>query len=259
MNSRLIATTMVLTCLICPGVWARDDGASTMAVMPVETFTCDYNDGKGPADLDKATAAWNRWMDERGAYYTYAALTLTPYYFGADTFDVGWLGIWPSGEAMGRGIDLYLGQGSEYARAFADVVTCDTHSNFAGATIKSPPGDAPDNLVLFFSDCNVHDGAGWDAVMAGLAAWSDYMTKQAYDNGVWILFPAFGGADMDYDFKYVTSHDDFASAGKAYDKFGNGGGWEKRQELLGELLDCDVPRAYTAKFRRKPRAAPAPD
>ena len=37
-----------------------DDGAA-----PVHIYTCKYNEGKGPTDLDKVVARWNAWADER--------------------------------------------------------------------------------------------------------------------------------------------------------------------------------------------------
>ena len=34
--------------------------------VPVETYTCNYRAGKGPADLDKVIDNWNQWMDDNG-------------------------------------------------------------------------------------------------------------------------------------------------------------------------------------------------
>ena len=195
-------------------------------------------------------------MDDQGNG-TYGALTLTPWYHGAETFDVGWLGYWNNGASMGAGTDKYLAEGGELAAGFAAAVTCDTHSNFASMMIKSPgDGEPPPGLVVYFSDCKMADGAEWGAVREGLGAWADYMTEQAYNNGMWILFPAFGDGDADFDFKSVTTYENHAAAGAAYDKYGNGGGWQKRSELHGDLLSCDVSRVYNGKFQRTP-APPA--
>ena len=67
---------------------AQEEEDAPPYVTPVDTFTCHYNEGKGAGDLDKAIANWNAWMDTQGAD-DYAAFTLTPYYYGADTFDIG--------------------------------------------------------------------------------------------------------------------------------------------------------------------------
>ena len=42
---------------------AQDDDDSASAV---EIYTCSYADGKGPADLDKVIAKWNKWADDQG-------------------------------------------------------------------------------------------------------------------------------------------------------------------------------------------------
>ena len=73
----------------------------------MEAFTRNYRAGKGLADLDKVMENWNEWMDDNGAG-NYFAMTLTPHYYGENTFDIGWLASWPSGEAMGRGTDLWM-------------------------------------------------------------------------------------------------------------------------------------------------------
>ena len=44
---------------------------------PLELFACTYNEGKGPADLDKAAAAWNAWADKHDLN-GYSAWTLVP-------------------------------------------------------------------------------------------------------------------------------------------------------------------------------------
>ena len=250
MKKKISMLTAACLLAVAGPLVAQDEEQDSMDIYPVETWTCNYNEGKGPADLDAAAANWNKWMDAEGVE-TYGALTVTPWYFGAETFDVGWIGWWPDGATMGAGTDMYLSEGGDAAAGFSAAVTCDSHANFATTMIKSPgDGPAPDSVVLYFSDCNIRDGAEWNAVLGGLRAWGDYMTEQEYGNGVWIMFPAFGSGDMKFDFKSVTSYANHAAAGTAYDKYANGGGWQKRMELLGDKLDCDVSRVYNATFRR---------
>ena len=230
---------------------AQEEQSDDMHILPVETYACDYKDGKGRKDLDKAIATWNAWMDSK-AVDSYGAMVLEPYYFGPETFDVAWLGFWTSGDAMGAATDLYLKEGGATAEAFAAVVSCDSHSNFASAGIKAPPaGDPPDSMVLQFSDCNIREGTEWGALMKGYADWAAYQEAEQYGNGLWMLFPAFGGGDAEYDFKEVTSYGDHTAAGKAYEKYANGGGWEKHQETVAHMLRCDDSRVYNVTFVRK--------
>jgi hypothetical protein len=122
----------------CTGLAVADSHeADGPSFNPVEGWTCNYNDGKGPADLDKTVAAWNEWMDDKGQG-DYFAVTMTPNYFGERAFDVAWVGVWRDGNAMGRGADLWINEGGEIADGFSEVLTCDSHANFASQNVKQP-------------------------------------------------------------------------------------------------------------------------
>jgi hypothetical protein len=76
------------------GAFAQDEEEFQLAskIVPVEIFVCNYNDGQGPADLDKAASGWTAYMDQNNID-NYAAWTLTKYYNGPDQeFDFIWLG-----------------------------------------------------------------------------------------------------------------------------------------------------------------------
>lgn len=221
--------------------------------VPVETFTCNYRAGKGPADLDKVIGNWNEWMDANGAE-DYFAMTLTPHYFGENTFDVGWLGSWPSGDAMGRGTDMWMSKGSEIGQQFDEVLECNSHSNFATTELKSPgEGPAPDTLVLAFSDCTgPEDPEKWEDLFNGVDAWSQYQTETGYHEGTWMMFPVYGSGDMEFDFKMVSGWDNHTQNGQDYQRYGDQQDWDKHGELVGGLMDCDVARVYDAKVLRRP-------
>ncbi|MBT8103793.1 MAG: hypothetical protein KJO95_12540 [Gammaproteobacteria bacterium] len=224
-------------------------------ITPVETYTCNYNEGKGPADLDKVIDGWSAYMDEQGAD-NYFAMTLTPHYFGAKTFDVGWLGSAMSAEELGAGADAWMKDGAKQAAAFASVITCDSHSNFATMQIKESPGEtAPDNIVLTFSNCSAVEGNSMEEVFAAMDAWTAYSTENGYRNGTWVMFPAYGVDDADFDFKLVNGYDNHTDMGKDYDHYANGGGYQKHAELLGGVLSCDITRVYDGVIRRRIPAA----
>jgi hypothetical protein len=224
-------------------------------VTPVDTFACDYNEGKGPADLKGAIDGWNTWMDAQGAK-DYAAFTLTPYYFGEDTFDVAWLGFWTSQEAMGAGIDSYLATGGEAAQGFNEVLTCTSHDHWASVNIKPPKeGPAPDKFVLMFSDCSLKNEDGYDALFASLKVATAYQNEHNYENATWMMWPVFGGGgELDYDFKKVSSYSDYTAFGKAYQHNANGGGRQAIKEIMGDQLDCDAARVYNTRVARRMEA-----
>ena len=88
MHKKLL-TPVVLIPLVLSGwtaAFAQEEEDKPPYVTPVDTFTCSYNDDKGPGDLEKAITNWNAWMDDEGVD-SYGAVTMTPYYFGDDTFN----------------------------------------------------------------------------------------------------------------------------------------------------------------------------
>lgn len=247
-KSLLFATATAVT--FGMGVASAQDEEKGPQIVPVETYTCNYNEGKSPEDLEAAIDSWNAWMDEQGSD-NYMALTLTPNYYGPESFQVGWLGVAPTAEEMGAGADNYMTNGQEIEAGFSEVLTCDSHSNFASLNVKEPPErESPESLVIAFSDCLVADGVSMDDVFTGLDAWTAYQTESGYQNGSWVFFPAYGGGGEEFDFKMVSAWDSHAERGRDYDLYANGGGYQKRGEIMGDMLDCDSSRVYDSALRR---------
>ena len=253
MKKKILAALTAATLVLCgwTTAFAQEEEQSPY-VVPVDTFTCDYNEGKGPADLKKAVANWNKWMDEQGTD-SYGAVTMTPYYYGEDSFELGWLGFWTGQEAMGAGIDNYLAKGGEAAEGFNSALTCDTHEHWATINVKQPKeGPAPDNFVLMFSNCTVAEDTEWETLMAAIKEAAVYMTEQEFGNGAWMMWRVFGGAgEPDWDFKWVTSYANYTDFGKAYQHNANGGGRQKMNEIMDDMLDCDSARVYNATTVRR--------
>ena len=63
------------------------------------------------------------------------------------------------------------------------------------------------------------------------------------------MWPAYGGGDADFDFKFVISQPNYESLGEDYDQYSRGG-YAKAEELFSGLLECDESRAYNAVRRR---------
>lgn len=246
------ASAAISLVLLSGAVLADNHEPAPLRWVPVEAWTCDYVDGKGPADLDSVIAEWNAWMDAHDEH-EYFAMTLTPFYFGENAFDVGWLGTWPNGQAMGRGMDRWVTEGGDINAKFFEVLSCDSHSNFASAELKSPgEGEAPDNFVLTFSDCTGPEtDEEWGQLFGGFAQWSAYMTEHGYHQGNWIMFPVYGGGGAEFDFKLIQGFDNHTELGEDYQRYIDRTDWDKEGELLGELLECDDARVYQATVRRR--------
>ena len=229
---------------------AQEEGG--MLVIPVEHFLCKYNEGQGPADLEKAIASWSKFADDNGID-NYSAWTLTPYYYSANQeFDVIWMGAWKDGNAMGAGTDTWLAKGTANAAQFAKVVTCDTHVNSASINHKLPPdGQTPDTGVLTYSSCNMKDGVTYSAVAAATRQWAQVLTDAGSKSAIYHQFPVFGGGGDDVaDFLWMEAYPSHAELGADYERMGNGLLYRTNGELLDHLVSCDVARVYNAKNRR---------
>jgi hypothetical protein len=250
MKKILIST--IFTCLIffagSGSVSAQDDG---MLVIPVELYTCTYNNRQDPEDLDKVIDKWNAWADRNGTN-DYAAWTLTPYYFGPDQeFDVIWMGAGKTAVALGKTQDDYMANNEGLDDDFEEVISCDSHSNFASINFKAPPeGATPATSILTFSDCTYKEGASSSAVSGAMAEWTQYLSDEGSTSGIWHWYPAYGGGSEEFDFKWLQAYENLADLGADYDRYGTGGGFATRGRLLGHLIDCDSTRAYLAQSRR---------
>ena len=251
-------TAVILAAVLASAGALADEHDDGMKFEPVEIYACNYRDGKDRDDLQPVIDDWNEWMDGNDDT-GYFAMLMHPFFYGAgeNVFDVAWLGSWPDGASMGAGLDAWVTEGGELGAGFDAVIDCPSHGNFASTMLKSPgEGPPPDTLVVTFSDCDVDDPSNWDALMEGTAAWTAHQDERGYGNGSWMLFPAYGGGNESYDYKYVEGWDDFSELGKAYDLYGTGGDWAKHGELVGQYAHCDAARVY---YTEVVRAGAAPD
>jgi hypothetical protein len=221
-----------------------DDGAAA-----VEVYTCNYADGKGPADLDKVVANWNKWADDQGVS-DYSAWTLTPFYSSPEQeFDVIWMGVTETGEGMGAAQDSWLANGGAMQAEFDSVSPCNAHSMFAAVQFKDPPDrEDPSSVVISFSDCTIGDGKSFsEDVAPALKAWGEFRAGHGSTAGHWVFFPVYGGGGEEYDFKSVTSNSNYAAAGADFDNYDPA----KAREIFPRgMLDCDSSRSYIATNRR---------
>lgn len=228
-------------------VLGEEDSDEGSSIFPVEIYACNFHDGKGAAELDQWVAKWNAWVDTTGV--AYSAWTLTPFYYGPNqTFDFLWLGVSPDAATLGQAHDKWL-QNTSLQAEFSQFGNCNAHGNFAAMNVKQPPDDESKSFVLNFSDCTIAEGKTFDDVGPALATWAEYRSGHGSESGMWVLWPAYGGGDADFDLKFVDSFPSYASLGADYDQYGKEG-YKKADELFNGLLDCDDARSYVARERR---------
>ena len=125
------------------------------AAFPVEILTCTFNEGKGPSDLDRVNARYNKWADQNDAT-GYNAWTLTPQFYNSNQqFDVIWLGAWENFEVMGKSQDSWVNKGGDIGREYQKVMSCDIHMLQRAYTIMPAVEETPpDTGIVFFSTCS---------------------------------------------------------------------------------------------------------
>ena len=223
---------------------------SDVQFTPIELWACNFEDGKGPDDLDAVNAKWNAWMDEKGVTDYFAAL-MYPNFHNDIGFDVAWIGGWPNGNAMGAGIDM-MWEDDETNADYNAVLDCPSHSLFASVEMRDPgdSGEDDGNFVLRFSDCSIVEGKTMDDVSAANGAWNAYADEHGFVGGVWHFWPVWGAPqDADYDFKIVGSAASYTAVGNNFQLMADGH-WRKSQEIWEDVLECDSDRIYTTKMIR---------
>lgn len=218
-------------------------------ILPVDIFTCKYNDAMSSDDLNDAIEGWTGYMDDNDID-NYAAWVLTKYYYTpAQDFDMIWLGAWTDANAMGSGTDQWLSEGGEYAARFNEVLTCNNHVNAASVNYKLPADGTPQDGVLTFANCKVEANAAYAAVNEATIAWAAALTDAGSEAAIYHWFPVFGGTppESDMDFLAVTSYPSYTALGADYERRTNGGMFATYNELYDGKMDCDVARVYNAR------------
>jgi hypothetical protein len=246
----LAAGGMLLSVGICIADEHEGEAAEPNVATPMEMFACTYNEGKGPADLDAATKNWNAWADKQGID-DYSAWTLVPYYSSPEQdFDVLWLGGSEKAKTLGRVQDTWLATGAKEMEGFNEVCNWHTHAAYAVLQIKEPPGrDNPSDVVVTFSDCNMTDDTSFDDLYMPLMEWGKYKGENGSTAGMWVFFAAYGGGGEEFDFKWVTAHQNLEDLGADWDQYSESG-WQKGNELFAGKVDCDSSRTYLTTNRR---------
>ncbi len=226
-------------------------------VVPAEVYTCSFNDGQGPDDLQDAIDGWTGYMNENEVD-DYAAWTLTKHHYGPDQqFDFIWLGAWRDGNAMGNGMDMWFSSGGEHMSNFAEVATCGVHILAGSINYKMPPGGTPENSVLTFSNCKVLDGASYPEIATATHSWAEALTASGSEVGLFHWFPAYGGGGDDApDFVILRAYPNHAALGADFERYTNGEMFRQYGALFNNLVDCDVARVYNARNQRAAELRP---
>ena len=235
-------TTGLLAVAVCSGVAAQDGPASN----PVEMFTCDFREGKGPSDLTAVANKFGKWSKDNSGEYSawilYPAIKAT-----AEGFDVAWLGAWPSGASMGKHTTAYTDGDHGLAAQFDKVVDCaDGHSMVVSYPVNTSNWSTSDGLVSF-SSCTLAEGKTGAEATAAHKQMSDIMVAKGSKASNWMFWPALGwGSDIEFDYYSVVAYSGYDELGAAWDRYTTGDTMQKMNAIGDGVTDCDSPRVYSA-------------
>ena len=238
MNKYATAVLMFLAAVITWVQPAQAQDARAVPPAPVEAFYCNMKEGKSHADLKQVADRFSQWAAKNDA--TYSAWILTRQFgMGAELPEVIWLGSWPSGTALGKGLTAWQAGGRELAQAFDAVVDCSIGHVLASSVQISAPDGPPGDGVVMFSQCSFADGGDYAKAVAAHKAFAGAMRSMGSKGSNWVFFPMLGGGDPVYDYLGVSAFRNWDDFGAAYDLYVTGGGWQKAAETFKGVTSCD--------------------
>lgn len=214
-------------------------------VAPVELFACTFKEGKGHADLAKVNEKFAKWSrkNDRG----YSSWTITPQFRSNDgEFDVGWIGSWQAGSAMGKGLDSWMKDSDGLGEAYGEVIDC-SHSLVSSVAVNAPAGP-PNDGVVWFSSCTLNEGKNHKQAFEAHKKMSAGMRQLGAKGQSWLMYPVFGFSDIEFDYYSVVTFNNYEELGEAWHQWTNGKGFEKHGADLMSVVTCDSPRVYDARL-----------
>lgn len=240
-----------LTAAIAASVLSAGGATSALAVeekvhaAPVDFRACNFQDGKSMKDLDKVAAKFRAYANKSDV--AYAAWTLVPEFHNGANFDVAWLGAWPDSEAYGVSMEKWRTSGRDIAAEFDQVIDCDGRHELAMSFPISAPEGTPEDGVLMFYQCTVHEGKTMDMAYKAHLDAGTAMKGLGSLAVSWMFRPAAGGGDkVDFDYYHVVGFYRYSDLGATMEMYTNGGGIQAQQAILGEVTSCESPVVFDA-------------
>ena len=212
----------------------------------LEIFQCNFSNGKDLDDTLKVASKWDEWADENYSV-PYAGYVMTPFYQRKSDFpyDLFWLGITPSFQALGTAQDEWSAKGTKLIAEFDRVSPCPNHASIYSFPVRMAKNPTP-NGFLTIRGCNNKEGTTQAQYAAANAKQNEYLDSIGVDSLISYWFMGAGsGIEQAYDYLEVMGVSSMSEWGKMPDNFltGNPG-----PQDLDALRDCDTPRVYTIQY-----------
>ena len=234
---RKLAATLAITVLTIASFATH--AAETANV--VEAFTCSYNDGKGPADLDAAIEFWNAQIDkiDNDALNGYNAGVLTPL---RATLEGDFIWIGGAGNLNVAAAALSATTNSKEGQAttarFAEVADCDSNQFFSTPVyVGTPPGEDDGEAIVELYGCTLNDGKSLADAEVAEKHLSEVVseTKSGINVFRWTTFLA----NTPYDLAYVAVHDNLEDFGSFNTTMQTSEDGQANGALFAAAMDCE--------------------
>ena len=214
-----------------------DDHAPS--IFGIETYACNYNEGKTLEDLLSVSKKWDRFATKNFSM-PYQGYVLTPYYRSRENqHEVYWVGMSPNFEAQGTTQDEMRTKGAKLNEEFLEVLDCDMQSQWAAMMVMSGGDSVPEEGTVSFQSCRMKEGATMEQMMMADAKMNALAEKIGITGGMLRWFPL-GGQSSSFtgDYVQVTSNSSLAERGKNYDRAIASGLRQANASIYGELVEC---------------------
>lgn len=225
---------------------------------PMETADCNFQEGKTPDDYVDVMKLFNAHLDNLGVT-SYEGITMEPYYYGDEhRHSLRWMSYWPSGADMGNYSVKWTGswgtpEGLDVIGPYAETVAYDNHMGWSVALVRKPKTQkVTDNSIVVMQDCRfTNKPTSMEEARKAVNALVGEVDKRKYENGVWIMFPAWGDPNSDYGFRLLTRYDSFAELGVAWEMYAPGTeASEAIRKITGDVFSSEVKEVNFVTVRR---------
>ena len=207
----------------------------------VEAFTCNYNEGNGPTDLDAAIKFWNAQIDkiDNDALNGYNAGVLTPLRANLEG-DFIWIGgagnLNVTAAALSASTNTKEGQAA--TARFAEVADCDSNLYFSTPVYAgTPPGEDDGDAIVELYGCKLNDGKSLADAEVAEKHFSEVVSaaKSGFNVFRWTPFLA----NTPYDLAYIGVHDNLEDFGSFNTMMLTSEDGQANGALFAAAMDCE--------------------
>jgi hypothetical protein len=213
-----------------------DDHIEAPVFGGVETFACDFVEGKGMSDLMKVTKKWDKWAD-KNLSAAYTGLVLSPFYYDTLDADVYWVGFSNSFQDQAVIQAEFQARGAKMQNDFNSVYSCKSHSQLAWVRVRDESGST-DTGIVDFSACTMLPNASQEDISTADTKMNAFLTQINSSARIYRWYPMQGNETDGADFYQANWSGSLEEKGVNTDRFLQNGGVQLRDSLYGNLLSC---------------------